>query len=95
MKVHSAIGPGVLESVYRTCMAHELKKLSLGVSCEVVLPVVYDGLRLDSRFRIDLSVEDIIVVELKCVDTFASDPQSPTPNVFAVVQQTDRLAAEL
>src|SRR6266571_9519452 len=62
MKVHSTIGPGVLESVYRTCMAHELKKLGLGVSCEVVLPVVYDGLRLDSGFRIDLLVEDLVVV---------------------------------
>jgi len=69
MKVHSAIGPGVLESVYGTCMAHELKKPGLGVSREVILPVVYDGLRLDSGFRIDLLVEDLVVVELKCVDT--------------------------
>ena len=69
MKVHSTIGPGVLESVYRTCMAHELKKLGLRVSCEIVLPVLYDGLSLDSGFRIDLLVEDTIVVELKCVDT--------------------------
>lgn len=69
MKVHSTIGPGVLESVYRTCMAHELKKLGTGVSCEVALPVIYDGMRLDSGFRIDLLVEDPIVVELKCVDT--------------------------
>ena len=68
MKVHSAIGPGVLESVYRTCMAHELKKLGLRVSCEVVLPVVYDGLKFDSGFRIDLLVEDLVVVELKCAD---------------------------
>ncbi|HEY2170299.1 MAG TPA: GxxExxY protein [Candidatus Angelobacter sp.] len=50
-------------------MAHELKKLGIGVSCEVVLPVLYDGLRLDAGFRIDLLVEDTIVVELKCVDT--------------------------
>jgi GxxExxY protein len=69
MTVHSAIGPGVLESVYRTCMTHELKKLGIGVSCEVVLPVLYDGLRLDSGFRIGLLVEDTIIVELKCVDT--------------------------
>ena len=69
MKVHSAIGPGVLESVYRTCMAHELKKLGIGVSREIVLPVLYDGLKLDSGFRMDLLVEDTIVVELKCVDT--------------------------
>jgi GxxExxY protein len=69
LKVHSAIGPGVLETVYRTCVAHELKKLGIGVSCEVILPVLYDGLRLDSGFRIDLLVEDTIIVELKCVET--------------------------
>lgn len=69
MKVHSTIGPGVLESVYRTCMAHELKKLGIEVSCEVALPVIYDGMRLESGFRIDLLVEDLIVIELKCVDT--------------------------
>ena len=68
LKVHSAIGPGVLESVYKTCMAHELKKLGIVVSCEVTLPVVYDGLKLDSGFRIDLLVEDLVVVELKCVE---------------------------
>lgn len=50
-------------------MAHELKKLGIEVSCEVALPVIYDGMRLDSGFRIDLLVEDLIVVELKCVDT--------------------------
>ena len=59
LKVHSAIGPGVLESVYKTCMAHELKKLGTAVSCEVILPVVYDGLKLDSGFRIDLLVETL------------------------------------
>ena len=59
----------MLESVYKTCLAHELKKLGIGVSCEIVLPVLYDGLRLDSGFRIDLLVEDTIVVELKCMDT--------------------------
>ena len=69
LKVHSAIGPGVLESVYKTCMAHELKKLGTAVSCEVILPVVYDGLKLDSAFRIDLLVENLVVVELKCVET--------------------------
>ncbi|HLK54327.1 MAG TPA: GxxExxY protein [Candidatus Angelobacter sp.] len=68
LKVHSAIGPGLLESVYKTCMAHELKKLGTAVSCEVILPVVYDGLKLDSAFRIDLLVENLVVVELKCVE---------------------------
>jgi GxxExxY protein len=50
-------------------MAHELKKLGIGVSCEVALPVLYDGLKLDSGFRTDLLVEDLVVVELKCVET--------------------------
>jgi GxxExxY protein len=68
LKVHSAIGPGVLESVYKTCLTHELKQTGLTVSSEVPLPVVYDGLRLDSGFRIDLLVENLVIVELKCVE---------------------------
>lgn len=68
LKVHSAIGPGVLESVYKTCLAHELRQIGLAASSEVSLPVVYDGLRLDSGFRIDLLVEDLVIVEFKCVE---------------------------
>ena len=68
LKVHSAIGPGVLESVYKTCLAHELKQAGMTVSSEVPLPVVYNGLRLDSGFRIDLLVEGLVIVELKCVE---------------------------
>jgi len=67
LKVHSAIGPGVLESVYKTCMQHELQKAGLRVLSEVPLPVLYDGIRLDSGYRIDLLVEDLLIVELKCV----------------------------
>jgi GxxExxY protein len=68
LKVHSGIGPGVLESVYKTCLAHELKQAGTTVSSEVALPVVYNGLRLDSGFRIDLLVENLVIVELKCVE---------------------------
>ncbi len=68
LKVHTAIGPGVLESVYKTCMAHELRKSGLNVFGEVALPVVYDGIRMDSGYRIDLLVEDLVIVELKCVE---------------------------
>jgi GxxExxY protein len=67
-KVHTAIGPGVLESVYQTCLHHELKKAGLRVEAQVSLPVQYDGLQLESGYRIDLLVEDIVIVELKCVD---------------------------
>jgi GxxExxY protein len=58
----------VLESVYKTCLAHELKQTGMAVLTEVALPVVYDDLRLDSGFRIDLLVEDLVIVELKCVE---------------------------
>jgi GxxExxY protein len=68
LKVHSQIGPGVLESVYKTCLKHELQKVDLVVQAEVALPVFYDGLRLESGYRIDLLVENKVIVELKCVD---------------------------
>jgi GxxExxY protein len=68
LKVHSAIGPGVLESVYQTCLLHELQKAGLSVQSQVALPVVYDNLRLDSGYRLDLLVEDTVIVELKCME---------------------------
>jgi GxxExxY protein len=86
LKVHSAIGPGVLESVYKTCMAHELKKLGIGVSCEVALPVAYDGLKLDSGFRIDLLVENLVVRRTQMRGNFAANPQSPVTDIFTAVQ---------
>jgi len=69
LKVHSAIGPGVLESVYQTCIAYELRSSGLKVFTQCALPVVYQGIRMDSGYRIDLLVEDLVIVELKCVDT--------------------------
>ncbi|HKT51120.1 MAG TPA: GxxExxY protein [Candidatus Angelobacter sp.] len=67
-KVHTAIGPGVLESVYQTCLHHELRKAGLRVETQVSLPVQYDGLQLEFGYRIDLLVEDLVIVELKCVE---------------------------
>jgi GxxExxY protein len=52
LRIHSAIGPGVLESVYKTCLQHELRKAGLAVQSEVLLPVLYDGIRMDSGYRI-------------------------------------------
>lgn len=67
IKVHRALGPGLLESAYRTCMRHELSVRGLEVHEEALLPVRYDGLLIDAGYRIDLLVADIIVVELKTV----------------------------
>ncbi len=68
MKVHTALGPGLLESTYEACLAHELRKRGLQVASQVSLPVSYDGVRIDVGYRIDLLVEDAVVVELKAVD---------------------------
>jgi GxxExxY protein len=71
MKVHSALGPGLLESAYAICLKHELMKRSLKVASEVPLPVVYDGVRLEAGYRLDLVVEDTVVVEIKAVEALA------------------------
>ena len=68
MKVHSALGPGLLESTYEVCLLHELKKLGLRSERQVVLPVNYDGLILDAGYRLDLLVMDLVVIELKVVE---------------------------
>ena len=67
MKIHTKLGPGLLESAYRACMCHELKKASLEVQSETVLPITYDGVSLDIGYRVDLLVEDVVLVELKAV----------------------------
>jgi len=68
MTVHTALGPGLLESAYEDCLIHELKKRGLAAASQVALPVVYDGVRIDVGYRIDLIVEDSVIVELKAVD---------------------------
>lgn len=70
MKVHSVLGPGLLESAYETCLAHELGKRGLDVQRQVALPLTYDGIKLDAGYRLDLLINDRIIVELKSVDKF-------------------------
>jgi GxxExxY protein len=68
IKVHRALGPGLLESAYQACLAHELRKQGMRVDREVVVPVVYDGVEVECGYRIDLLVEQEVVVEIKCVE---------------------------
>lgn len=68
-KVHSTLGPGLLESVYAICLAHELRKRGLRVEREVAFPVMYDGVLLETGFRADLLVESLVIVETKAVET--------------------------
>src|SRR5665213_855698 len=67
MKVHSVLGPGLLEAAYQVCLAHELRQRGLAVRREVRMPVRYDGVVLDAAYRIDLLVEECVVVEVKAV----------------------------
>ena len=68
IEVHRILGPGLLESTYQQCLAHELKLNGIGFSLEHPLPVEYKGLHLDCGYRIDVLVENQIILELKSVE---------------------------
>jgi GxxExxY protein len=68
-KVHTALGPGLLESVYETTTAYEVRKSGLMVATQVSLPIFYDGQELASGLRLDMLVEKCVIVELKSVET--------------------------
>lgn len=67
-RVHSALGPGLLEKVYETCLIHELKKRGLSVESQLYLPVTYDGIVIDSGLRLDILVNKQVIIELKVVE---------------------------
>lgn len=67
MRVHTTLGPGLLESAYEACLAYELAKAGLAVERQKKLPIVYGELRLEEGYRIDLLVENAVVVELKAI----------------------------
>ena len=69
MKVHTALGPGLLESAYETCLLYELEKLGLPVQRQVLIPLHYEDLTIDNGYRVDLLVGDRVVVELKALET--------------------------
>ena len=67
--VHSALGPGLLESVYEACLEHELSRREISVQRQVSLPVVYRDLRIEAGFRLDMVIANCIVIELKAVES--------------------------
>ena len=71
IEVHKQLGPGLLESTYETCLAYELKQMGLDVKQQQALPVVYKEVKLDAGYRIDLLVENKVIVEIKSVDALA------------------------
>ncbi len=69
IKVHKALGPGLLESAYQQCLAHELRKRGRRVMTEVIVPILYDGEKIDAGYRLDLLVDNEVIIENKTVDT--------------------------
>ncbi len=68
IKVHRTLGPGLLESVYEACLAHELKQRGLAVKTQVPVPIRYENVFLDAGFRLDMLLDDMAVIELKAVE---------------------------
>ena len=71
IEVHKQLGPGLLESTYETCLAYELKQMELDVKQQQALPVVYKEVKLDAGYRIDLLIENKVIVEIKSVEALA------------------------
>ena len=67
-QVHRNLGPGLLESVYETCLCHELQKLQVPFKRQVALPIQYDGVTIEGRLRLDLQIDQLLIVELKAVE---------------------------
>jgi GxxExxY protein len=68
IKVHSHFGPGLLESAYQKCLAYELSKRGIKVQTEIIQPLFYDNISIDAGYRIDMLIEDCIIVENKTVE---------------------------
>ncbi len=71
INVHKELGPGLLESAYQACLYYELQKTGLKVEKEVPLPLVYEDVHLECGYRVDLLVENKVIIELKSVDNLA------------------------
>ena len=71
IEVHKQLGPGLLESTYEICLGHELKLMGLEVKQQVPLPVIYKDIKLNAGYRIDMIVENKVIIEIKSVDALA------------------------
>ncbi|MBI2193071.1 MAG: GxxExxY protein [Planctomycetes bacterium] len=86
-KVHRELGPGLLESIYEVCLVYELSKRGVRAERQVELPVVYDGVQLDAGLRLDILVEDQLIIEVKAVEKIAPVHQA---QVMTYLKLTNR-----
>ena len=91
MRVHSALGPGLLESAYRACMCRELQLKGIRYDAELALPITYLGVPIEAGYRIDLLVEDSVIVELKAVSALAPVHESQVLSYLRLSGRSVRL----
>lgn len=91
IKVHKELGPGLLESVYEKCLKYELKKNGFEVNQQLIVPVIYDSLEMDVDLRVDLLVNDTIVVELKAVEHFLPVHEAQLLTYMKILQKPQGL----
>ena len=94
IKVHSSLGPGLLESAYERCLVHELTKRDLAVQSQVIIPFRYDNLVIDNGYRTDLLIDRLVVVELKAIVGAACAPR-PVVELSSLGILQARLSSQL
>ena len=95
IRVHRALGPGLLESVYLACLLHELRGAGLSVRTQFPVPVHYQDVRLDCGYRVDAIVEDLVIVEVKAVAPAGADSRGAAADVSASVRPAGRAGDQL
>jgi len=93
--VHSTLGPGLLESVYEKCLAHALRRRGLSVQRQLVLPIEFEGLRIASGLRLDILVNDCVVVEVKAAEAILPVHQGTTSYLPETLRSPARAAHQL
>ena len=94
LKVHTALGPGLLESAYETCLLYELQKQRLPVQQQVLIPVRYEDFTIDNGYRVDLLVGDRVVVELKALEAILPSSSCPAAELSPAWAVQARLSIE-
>lgn len=90
IEVHKTLGPGLLESADEACLAYELRQLGYKIELQKPLPVIYKDVKLDCGYRLDLVVEDAVIIEVKAIERVSPIHDAPNDLVFALSRQESR-----
>ena len=88
IEVHKRLGPGLLESAYEECLSYELQSIGLKIDRQVAVPVVYKDIKLECGYRIDILVENTVIIELKSIEAFAPVHEAQILTYLKFAQKT-------